>query len=324
MPIFEMPLEELRRYTGINECPTDIDAYWDRAITEMEALGTDCVLEPAKFQVRGVACYEMTFTGVGGARIHARFAKPAQMKGRMPAICRFHGYSGDCGAFAELLHWTAAGFAVASMDCRGQGGSSQDNAAVRGNTLHGHIIRGLDEVSADRLYYRSVFLDAAQLARVVMAMDDVDETRVCAEGASQGGGLTLACAALTPKLCCATPKCPFLSDYRRVWEMDLAEEAYLELREYFRHFDPRHEREKEIFTKLGYIDVKNIAHRIRSDVMQFTGLADKICPPSTQFAAYNRIRSKKEIVIYPDFAHEYYPDSDDIAMRFICEKTGML
>ena len=83
---------------------------------------------------------------------------------------------------------------------------------LKGNTLHGHIIRGLDDPDADKLYFRNVFLDTAQMARIVMAMDEVDETRVGATGGSQGGGLTLACAALTPNLNRAAPIYPFLCD----------------------------------------------------------------------------------------------------------------
>jgi len=203
------------------------------------------------------------------------------------------------------------------MDCRGQAGLSEDIIPVKGNTLHGQIIRGLDDPDADKLYFRNVFLDTAQLARIVMAMDDVDETRVGATGGSQGGGLTLACAALTPKLNRAAPIYPFLCDYRRVWEMDLDVAAYSELREHFRHFDPRHEHEQEIFTKLGYIDNQHLAHRIRAEIKMFTGLMDNICPPSTQFAAYNKITSKKDVVIYPDFGHEGLPESDDICLEFM-------
>ena len=215
-----------------------------------------------------------------------------------------------------MLRFVAAGFAVASMSCRGQGGLSEDPASVKGNTLHGHIIRGLADPDPDKLYYRNVFLDTAQLARIVMAMPEVDASRVCATGGSQGGGLTLACAALTPNLFRAVPRCPFLCDYRRVWEMDLDVDAYAELREYFRHSDPRHEREAEIFTKLGYIDNQFLAPRIQAEILMFTGLMDPICPPSTQFAAYNRITSPKRVLLYPDFFHEDYPDQDDITLAF--------
>ena len=101
--------------------------------------------------------------------------------------------------------------------------------------------------------------------------------------------------------------------------MDLAANAYAELKTYFRYFDPRHEREDEIFTKLGYIDNKNLAHRIRARVLMFTSLMDNICPPSTQFAAYNKITAPKDVKIYPDFAHEGYPDSDEMTMQFMLE-----
>ena len=46
--------------------------------------------------------------------------------------------------------------------------------------------------------------------------------------------------------------------------MDLAVGAYEELKSYFRMFDPLHEREEEIFTKLGYIDCQYLAPRIRA------------------------------------------------------------
>ena len=321
--LIDKPLSELRVYMGRNECPEDIDAYWDRSLAEMEKLGVGYELVPAEFQLPGLAeFYHLYFTGMQGARIHCKFARPVKREGKLPAVLRFHGYSGDCGSFSSLAAYALQGFVIAALDCRGQGGLSEDVGGVKGNTLHGHIIRGLDDDSPDSLYFRNVFLDCAQLARIVMAMDDVDETRVGAHGGSQGGGLTLACAALTPTLNRAAPSYPFLSDYRRVWEMDLAKGAYLELQEYFRHFDPRHEREEALFTRLGYIDNKKLAHRIRCRVKMFTGMMDPICPPSTQFAAYNRIPSEKEVVIYPDFGHESLPENDDMVMQYMVEMKG--
>jgi len=322
MPILDMPLHELKNFKGLNERPADIDAYWDKAIAEMEALGTDCELIPSEFQVPNAECFDLWFTGVGGARVHGQYLRPTRREGKIPAVLMFHGYTGDCGSFSSKLNYVCAGFAVAAIDCRGQGGISEDVGGVKGNTYHGQIIRGLEDPDPEKLMYRSLFLDTAQLARIVMAMDEVDETRVGATGGSQGGGLTLACAALTPTLNRAAPMMPFLCDYRRVWEMDLAKDAYSELTEFFRHTDPRHEKEEFYFTKLGYIDNQHIAHRIRAKVKMFTGLMDNICPPSTQFAAYNKITSEKDVVIYPDFAHEHYPDSDNICMQFMCEMLG--
>lgn len=177
-------------------------------------------------------------------------------------MVQFHGYSGNSGDWCDKLNYVSAGFTVASLDVRGQGGPSQDVTPVTGTTLRGHIIRGVDDPDPKKLLFRNIFLDTARTARIVMAMDDVDETRVGAMGGSQGGGLTLACAALVPELNRASATFPFLSDYRRVWNMDLAKAAYDELQYYFRWFDPTHAREEEFFRRLGYIDVQNLAPRI--------------------------------------------------------------
>ncbi len=319
MPILDMPLAQLKAYTGVNECPEDLDAFWDEGIAEMEALGTDCTLIPAPLQLQGAACFDLYFTGVGGARIHAHLVRPAHLAKPVPAVARFHGYSGSCGSFMSDLGYAAAGMICAAMDCRGQGGKSEDPAVIHGNTFRGHIVRGLDESDPRKLYFRNVFLDTAQLARILMAMPEVDAGRVGAIGGSQGGGLTLACAALTPTLNRCAPSVPFLCDYRRVWEMDLDQNAYQELRDYFRWFDPRHEREEAVFTRLGYIDAHNMAHRIRARTRMYTGLMDNICPPSTQFAAYNRIPAEKDMRLYPDFGHELLPGQDDDALQFMAE-----
>jgi cephalosporin-C deacetylase len=187
---------------------------------------------------------------------------------------------------------------------------------VKGTTWRGHIIRGLDD-EPDALLFRQIFLDTAQLARIVMGMPGVDPDRVGATGGSQGGGLTLACAALEPRVRRAFPVFPFLSDYKRVWEMDLAARAYEELAWHFRAFDPRHEREEEIFTRLGYIDVQFLVPRIRAETTMAVGLMDEVCPPSSQFAAYNRMSCPKNLVVYPDFAHENLPGVEDLIYEYL-------
>ena len=318
MPMLDMPLHELKTYQGRNPRPADIDAFWDASIAEMEALGTSCELVKAVFQVPNIACYDLYFTGVGGARIHAKLCIPKADK-PLPAVCHFHGYSGSAPEFSWMLSWAAAGFVIAALDCRGQGGESEDTGSVKGNTFCGHIIRGLAEGNPKKLLFRQIFLDTAQLARIVMALPEVDESRVGAFGGSQGGALTLACAALTPNLNRCAPTYPFLCDYQRVWEMDLARDAYQELKDYFRHYDPCHAREAELFTLLGYIDNQHLARRIKAKTLWFTGLMDNICPPSSQFAAYNKLTCEKDMVIYPDFGHENLPYSGDKTMQFMLQ-----
>lgn len=308
MPLIDMPLEKLKTYGGTNPKPADFDEYWERALKEMNDTDPCVQITKSEFSLPYADCYDMYFNGTRGGRVYAKLLKPKDIKGKVPAVLHFHGYSGASGSWMDYAAYAAMGFVVAAMDCRGQGGKSSDKNPVEGNTRFGHIIRGLDDPDPDNLYFRQVFLDTAMLARVVMNMDDVDENRLAAFGGSQGGALTVACAALVPDIKLAAPCFPFLSDYKRVWDMDLDAKAYEELRRYFRLFDPRHERENEVFTKLGYIDLQYLANRIKANIMFGTGLMDDVCPPSTQFAIYNKITSEKSIVIYPDFGHEGLPE----------------
>lgn len=318
MPLVDMPLEELRGYAGRNPRPADLDAYWETALEEMRHVDPQVELIPSSFTASYADCFDLWFTGVRGARIHAKLLRPKRLPGKAPAVLQFHGYTGNCGGWAEKLGLVAAGFVVAALDCRGQGGLSEDSGGVKGNTHHGHIIRGLGD-KPENMLMRHIFLDTAQLAKIVMDMPEVDETRVAAMGGSQGGALTVACASLEPRINRLAPVFPFLCDYKRVWEMDLAKDAYQELRTWFRHFDPRHEREEAVFNQLGYIDLQHLSRRIRGEVLMATGLMDTICPPSSQFAMFNRITSKKEVVIYPDFGHEGLPGFDDMTFTFLSE-----
>ncbi len=317
MPLtFDMPYEELLDYQGVNPRPEDFDAYWDDAMAEMQAVDPQIERTPAAFQTDFASCEHLYFTGVGGARIHAKLLTPKKTDGPGPALLMFHGYSGNAGDWVDKLGYVAQGFTVAALDCRGQGGLSEDVGGVKGWTLRGHIVRGLDD-DPQKLLYRQIFLDTAQLARIVMDMPQVDATRVGATGASQGGGLTLACAALEPRIARIAAIFPFLSDYRRVWEIDLDVDAYAELRDWFRRFDPMHQRQNEIFTRLGYIDVQHLASRIQATTLFFTGLLDTICPPSTQFAVYNKITAPKSMMLYPDYGHEDFPERNDQIFQFM-------
>ncbi len=319
MPLVDKPLPELHAYAGCNPCPTDLDAFWDAGLREMETTDPAVELRPAAFRCPQAECFDLYFTGVGGSRVHAKYLRPKGSAGKYPTVLSFHGYTGNVGDWQDKLSYVnGLGCAVAAMDCRGQGGPSQDLGGALGTTMRGHIIRGLDDPDPRKLAFRQMFLDTAMLARIVAGFPEIDADRIGAMGSSQGGGLTLACAALSPHLIKrAAPTFPFLCDYQRVWEMDLAEAAYEELKYYFRQFDPRHERETEVFTRLGYIDVQHIAKRIRGEVLMGTGLMDRVCPPSTQFAAYNKISAKKRVMIYPDFGHEALPGFNDAVFEFM-------
>ena len=319
--LIDMPLEKLREYKGCSPCPRDFDRYWDESLAELDAVKPDILLTPAReFSAPNAECLDLFFTGVGGARVHAKVLRPKARRRAAPAVVMFHGYHSNSGKWSNRLGYVNAGFTVAVLDCRGQFGESEDNLQTCGITVRGHILRGVDDPDPKKLLFRYNYLDTVELTRIVMDLDGVDPDRIGITGGSQGGGLSCACAALEPRVNRCLAVYPFLSDFRRVWAMDLAKGAYQELTDYFRWRDPLHEREEEFFTRLGYIDIQNLAPRIGCKFRMFTGLMDTTCPPSTQFAAYNKVASAdKRVKIWYDHRHEDLPHGDDMTYMYMME-----
>ncbi|GHV03533.1 acetylxylan esterase [Clostridia bacterium] len=320
MPILDMPLEALYKYEGRNPKPADFDAYWEKGLKEVAV--TPLKMQTAKAQKiepRNAECYDLYFNSVKNSRIHCWYTRPSAVKRgeKLPVLLIFHGYSGHAGPFVDKLAWTGQGYIVLAMDCRGQGGHSEDRNPVAGRTHGGLIMRGFDDPDPSNMYFRNVFLDTVQLVKAAKSLPNADPDRIYARGGSQGGALTVACAALNGgDIKKASAQHPFLSDYKRVWEMDLARDAYHDVREHLRFYYPTYEKQAAFWEKIGYIDIQHLAPRITAEIYWATGLMDNICPPSSQFAAYNKIASKKHMDIFPDFGHEGLPDVADKEATF--------
>ncbi len=316
MSMLDMSLDKLKKYKGKNPCPGDLNKYWKDALKEADAVSLNFELKKIDYPVNSIEAYDLYYNGTNDARIHALYIKPKKITNPTPCILEFHGYTGNCGPIESKLKWITLGYQILSMDCRGQGGKSKDTGNVTGFTQRGHIIRGIEDKNT--LLFKHIFLDTYLLAKIAASFNDVDKNNLMTTGGSQGGGLSLACAALYPGIKKVASCYPFLSDYKRVWEMDCSD-AYSEISFWFKRFDQAHKRENEIFTRLGYIDIKNMAPMIKANILICTGLKDETCPPSTVYAIYNNLKCKKKIIVYPDFKHENITEWNEESFKFLAE-----
>lgn len=320
MPLDRRELEAMGTYLGTNPMPADFDEFWRERVAEAQRAPLDYRLEPAEIP-HCAACefWDLHFTGVRGEHIYAKYIKPVSPD-PVPLVLQFHGYPGASRSWFEQASYAGMGCALLAMDCPGQGGYSQDLGGYQGTTVTGHLVAGLDGEAKD-MYYVRLYQDICLLCRIARELEGLDLDRVYINGASQGGGLGIVCAALNPELPRkAAILYPFLSDFEKVWELGRDEIAYEGLRYYSRWFDPDGSRREEMFTKLGYIDAHNFAHLIRCEVLFGTGLADNICPPITQFSVYNRLTCPKRHVIFPEFTHEEIQAFDDMIITFFGEE----
>jgi cephalosporin-C deacetylase-like acetyl esterase len=74
-----------------------------------------------------------------------------------------------------------------------------------------------------------------------------------------------------------------------------------------------------------YFDAMNFATRIKCPTVVSVGFVDKVCPPTSIFAAYNNIAAsvQKQIVMRPAMGHTFPPDLiadwDEVIKRHVAE-----
>lgn len=317
MPLSAELLASLERCRGRTSVPEDFDAFWERRMAEADAVPLSYELAPTSEVPSCDACsfLDLTFRGMGGARLYAKVLMPRSAS-PVPVVLQFHGYPGATRSWYEQASFAGMGLAVVALDNPGQGGRSEDVGGFRGTTVSGHLVAGLDG-GPENLYYVRLYQDVRILCRIVAQLDGVDLSRVFVNGASQGGGMGIACCALNPDLVArASILYPFLSDFRTVFELGRDEIAYEGLRYYSRWFDPAGERIDRTFATLGYVDTLSFAHLVRCPVLFGTGLSDVVCPPETQFAVYNALACPKRHVLFPDFGHEEIQAFDDMIINY--------
>jgi cephalosporin-C deacetylase len=298
MAFFDKPLDQLKTYKPRREEPKDFAAFWKQTLAEARRHPLNAKFERVDFGLETVESYDVTFAGYGGQPIKGWLQVPRQRKGPLPCVVEFIGYSGGRGFPVEWLLWSAAGYAHFIMDTRGQGygwtkGDTPDIETDGGNPqFPGFMTRGI--LNPKTYYYRRVFADAVRAIEAAQAHPAVDAKRIAAYGGSQGGGITIAAAALNPAVKVAMPDVPFLCHYRRATEI----QASMPYEEISKFCQSHRDKVDQVFQTLSYFDGVNFAARTKCRALYSVGLMDEICPPSTVYAAYNHHRGPKDIRIY--------------------------
>jgi cephalosporin-C deacetylase len=305
-PLFDLPLVELPSYRSAAIEPQDLDAFWESAIAAAHAHAFEPTLEPYRGDAyRALAAADVTFAGADGHPIRAWYIRPAG-SGTTPLACRvaFIGYGGGRDLPAAHTLYPACGYATFVMDTRAQGGTwsageTSDPGAGSSSAEHpGVMTRGI--ASPETYYYRRLYVDAVRAVETAAALPGVDADRIVVAGASQGGALALAAAALLPQAVrLVHADVPFLCDFPRAVETAI-DPPYTELVTYL-GIHP--ELEPAVWRTLSYFDNALLASRITARTAVGVGLRDTTTPPSTVFAAYNAIGAEKEIAVFPYSGH---------------------
>ena len=299
--LIDMPLEKLKKYKPLQTKSKDFLDFWEetKQISKSEPLNEE--IQKIDYFIDEIDPNKVYYDGFGGARVCGYYLLPKTNK-ISPVILWFHGYGDNKQKISFYLKWVLLGYAVFAIDIRGQNGESVDNKVYPAPSATGFMTKGI--FSKRDYYYRGVYMDCVRAIDFLATRKEIDISRLCVTGASQGGGLALATSALDSRPVLSIAEVPYLCHFERAieWAEEAKNITYLE----FIPIIKKHpKRIKEMFKTLSYFDNLNLCRSIKARTVISVALKDLICPPSTIFAVYNNIQCEKHIEIMPFYEHSW-------------------
>ena len=274
--------------------PDDFDDYWRVTEADTLAVPLNPRLEPQPMRsTPEVEVFEARYDSYGGLEIAGWYARPRDFEGTLPGYLFVPGYVSEPKMPTDLARRGYAAFSAAPRN------------KLRSNTVFNPGYPGLLTHNIDKRTeygYRGFYMDAIRAFDFLSGLDEVDSSRICVQGGSQGGALTLLVSSLRAgKVACASAGAPYLCSM-----MDSASLTrsypYEEINDYLR-LHPEHE--DAVRDTLDLHDIHNFVDKIDCSIIVNIGLMDDVCPPETGFAVFRQIGSDdKKLYTYEDCAHD--------------------
>ena len=291
--------------------PDDLSQFWTDTIAALATTSINARITDAPEQsAREYDTQQVEMDSFEGRRIRAWYSVPkdAPPGRKLPGVLAVPGY----GGVKEIpAHLVLQGFAVLTLHPRGQGESIPEWQLEHGTKLTYHL------EDKDKYYYRGAYMDCLRGLDFLSSRHEVDPDRLGMWSRSQGGGFTLATAALDPRLKAAVAEEPFLCNYPI--SADLASSPYCELRDYLGEHP---EQRETALNTLAYFDCLNLADRITCPTLVDIGMADEVCPYGTIMPVFERIPGPKALHVYPDLGHSPCTDFNAHALNWLRRYLG--
>lgn len=284
------------------KCPADFDAFWQRALDEarQNALDPHLTLLPERCTEK-VNVYEVSFVNNRpGSLIYGILCVPVA-EGKYPALLRVPGagvrpYGGDVYTASQgaiTLEIGIHGIPV-TMPL-----SVYEN--VREASLDGYWESNLD--LPEKNFYRRVVQGAVRAVDYIASLPQWNGRDLGVTGASQGGFLSLAVAALDKRVTFLAPVHDAMCDY----EMALQKKACGWPHYFYNVQNP----DPKKVEGARYYDGINFARRITCPGWYSFGYNDEVVPPSSAYSVYNVVQAPKTLSIYQMTGHYWYQEQWD-------------
>lgn len=293
--------------------PADFETFWNNAKNELAQLPMDArmTLLPERCTEK-VNVYQVNIQNYGRSRLYGILCVP-KAPGKYPAILRVPGagvrpYNGDISTAEK-------GFITLEIGIHGIPVTMDPSVytSLGQGALSGYWNYNMD--NRDRFYYKRVYMGCVRANDFIDSLPQYDGTHLGVTGGSQGGALSIVTAALDARVKFLASFYPALSDVT----------GYLHGRaggwpHYFDSTNFAVNNTKEKISTLAYYDVVNFARLLKVPGYYSWGFNDETCPPTSTYAAYNQIKSPKQLFLALETGHWTYKEQDEKLSTWLQEQ----
>lgn len=296
------------------KCPDDFDDFWKKALEEARRneLNPTMKLLPDRC-TKDDNVYEVSFVNNRpNSRIYGILSVP-KAQGHYPALLRVPGagvrpYPGDT--------YTASGKCIVlEIGIHGIPVTLDQTVYDRllDGALNGYWDTNLEDPNKN--YYKRVITGAVRSVDFLASLPEWDGKTLGVTGASQGGFLSIATAALDSRVTFFAAIHDAMCDY---------EAETKGIAGGWPHYFYNQKADVKRIEGSRYYDGVNFAKRLRpSQVCWFSfGYNDEVVPPTSSYGLYNIVKAKKSLTVYPMTGHYWYQEQWDEWQNFLIHQLG--
>ena len=307
--------------------PADFDAFWQAQKAKLAKIPVE-----SRLTLLPDACtdkvnvYHVSFPTLSGpegssnpARIYGILCEP-KAPGRYPAVLKVPGahvrpYFGDKDLAARGVIVLEIGITGLPVNLPKEVYDALDVGA-----LNSYWFFNLDD--KETFYYHRVILGCIRSNDFLVSREMWDGKNLLVMGMSQGGQLSIATAALDPRVTGLAVTHPAFCD--------VVADLHGRAGGWPHPFQPdaatgkpsAHATAAKIATST-YYDTVNFARRLKVPGYYTWGYNDEVCPPTSIFAAYNNITAPKELGLTLELGHSYTQEQWEATNNWVVKTLNL-
>lgn len=306
--------------------PADFDAFWQAQKAELAKVPIEpqlTLLPEACTETVNV--YHVSFRNVGPSwtpvpsRIFGIYSEP-KAPGKYPALLFVPG--AGVRPYTGQKSWSARGVITLEIGVHGIPVNMPQSVydALAAGALDGYPFYNLDD--RGKFYYRRIYLGCLRANDFLTSREMWNGKDLIVAGASQGGQLAIATAALDSRVTGLSATHPAFCDVSGPLHDRAGGWPHAFARDNATGKPSVHATPAKIATAT-YYDTVNFARRLKVPGFYIWGYNDDVCPPTSTFAAYNVITAPKQLAVEFEQAHTYPAEQNAAVEAWMRQQLGI-